>query len=279
MESGSVVIITGASTGFGRATAKRLAGAGMRVFGTSRQAPPTDSPAPARPEPGTVTLLRLDVRDDASVRDCVAAVIDRAGRIDALVNNAGFSLCGAIEENSIPEVENLFQTNYFGAVRMIRAVLPHMRARGTGRIVNVTSLAGLLSVPFHGHYSAAKFALEGLSEALRMEVARFGIHVSVVEPSDFRTEGTQARVFPAGPIDAYETARARAVDIMIRSEQGAPGPEPVARLIEKILCERRPRLRYRVGKDAMWAPALRPFLPASVYEWAMRRNFRVDDPV
>jgi NAD(P)-dependent dehydrogenase (short-subunit alcohol dehydrogenase family) len=279
MSTGSVVLITGASTGFGRATATRLASAGYCVYGTSRHAPTPETIGPEAAEPGKIVMVRLDVRDDASVRDCVAFVIGRAARIDALINNAGYSLCGAVEENSMAEVEGLFQTNLFGAIRLIRAVLPHMRAQGGGRIVNVSSVAGLLGVPFHAHYSATKFALEGLSEALRMEVARFGIHVSLVEPSDFRTEGTQARVFPAERLAEYETVRARAVEVMIRSERSAPGPEPVAELVEKILRSRKPRLRYLVGRDAMWAPLAKQLLPAAAYEWAMRRNFRVDEPV
>lgn len=279
MDKGAVVLITGASTGFGKATAERLSGAGYRVFGTSRKAPPVDSIPPGKPAPGTVTMLRLDVQKDEEVRACVAAVMTRAGRIDALLNNAGYSLCGAVEENTLAEVEHLFQTNFFGYVRTIREVLPIMRRQGGGKIINVSSLAGIVGVPFHTHYSATKFAIEGMSEGLRMEVRRFGIHVSIIEPSDFKTEGTQARIFPKEPCDAYLKARERAVEVMIQSEQSSPGPEAFAALVEKILRSRSPKLRYRVGSDAQWVPVVKPLLPAGLYETLIRRNYRLDEPV
>src|SRR5690606_35507590 len=159
-----VVLITGASSGLGRATARLLAERGYRVFGTSRR-PPADAPT------GGVEPLALDVCADASVAACVQTVLARAGRIDALINNAGYELGGALEEATLEEAQRQFETNFFGAVRMIRAVLPAMRRQGGGRIVNVSSLAGLAPVPFLGLYSASKFALEGYSEALRHEVA------------------------------------------------------------------------------------------------------------
>lgn len=279
MQKDAVILITGASTGFGRATAERLAAAGMRVFGTSRKAPPPSELSGDAPEPGSITMVRLDVQKEEDVRECVTAVVRRAGRIDALLNNAGYSLCGAIEENTMAEVIDLFQTNYFGYVRMIREVLPVMRRQGEGRIINVGSLAGVVGVPFHAHYSGTKFALEGLSEGLRLEVRPFGIHVSLIEPSDFKTEGSDARVYPAEPVDAYLATRERAVKVMIESEQSGPGPEAFARLVEKILHARRPRLRYRVGGDARWVPLAKSLLPAGAYEFAIRRNYRMDEGV
>jgi len=279
MNEGGVVLITGASTGFGRATAKRLAGGGMRVFGTSRKAPsPGEVPADA-PEPGSITMIRLDVQKDEDVRACVTAVVRRAGRIDALLNNAGYSLCGAVEESTMEEALHLFQTNYFGYIRMIREVLPVMRRQGGGRIINVGSLAGIVGVPFHAHYSATKFALEGLSEALRLEVRPFGVHVSLIVPSDFKTEGTEARVFPAEPVEAYLATRERAVEVMRESEQSGPGPEVFAKLVEKILTEPHPRLRYRVGGDAQWVPLAKTLLPSAAYEFAIRRNYRMHESV
>lgn len=277
--AGPVVLVTGASTGFGRATAERLANAGMTVFGTSRRAPVPGELPRDRPARGTVTMVALDVRKDEDVRACVAGVMERAGRIDALINNAGYSLCGAVEENTLEEVKGLFETNFFGYVRMIREVLPMMRAQGGGRIINVGSLAGVVGVPFHTHYSATKFALEGLSEGLRMEVRRFGIHVSLIEPADFRTEGTAARVYPSAGLDAYAAVRDRAVKIMIQSEQGGPGPEAFAALVEKILKAKKPKLRYRVGADAQWVPLAKTLLPAAAYEAAIRGNYKLDDPV
>ncbi|MFQ5457938.1 MAG: SDR family NAD(P)-dependent oxidoreductase, partial [Myxococcota bacterium] len=180
MRKDAVVLVTGASSGFGAAISALLSSRGLRVFGTSRR-------AGAEGTGGAVTMLPLDVRSDASVTACVAGVLARAGRVDALVNNAGYTFASAAEEASLEEAKAQFETNFFGAARMMRAVLPIMRRQESGRIVNVTSLAGLLGVPFHAYYSASKFALEGFSEGLRQEVRSFGIHVSCVEPGDFKT--------------------------------------------------------------------------------------------
>jgi NAD(P)-dependent dehydrogenase (short-subunit alcohol dehydrogenase family) len=133
-----------------------------------------------------------------------------------------------------------------------------------------------MGVPFHTHYSATKFALEGLSEALRLEVRPFGVHVSLIEPSDFNTEGSDARVYPSEPVDAYLTTRQRAVNIMIESERNGPGPELFARLVEKILKDPRPRLRYGVGGDAQWVPWAKKLLPHGVIEYAIRQNYKMD---
>ncbi len=277
MDKGSVVLITGASTGFGKATAERLAQAGMRVFGTSRKADPPSALSADSPESGSITMVRLDVQKDEEVRACVDAVVQKTGRVDTLLNNAGYSLCGAVEENTLEEVIDLFQTNYFGYIRMIREVLPVMRQQGSGRIINVGSLAGVVGVPFHTHYSATKFALEGLSEALRMEVRPYGVHVSLIEPSDFKTEGSDARVYPKEPIDAYLATRQRAVNIMIESEQSGPGPERFAALVERILKDPSPRLRYGVGGDAQWVPWARRLLPHRAIEYFIRQNYKMDE--
>src|SRR5262245_2598374 len=166
MTDPQVVLITGASSGVGRAAARVLSQHGYRVFGTSRD--PAGSPA--SPD---VELVALDVRNDDSVAACAKSVFDRAGRVDILVNNAAYELAGALEETSVEEAKAQFETNFFGVVRMVRAVLPSMRERRQGRIVNVSSLSGVSAIPFMGIYSASKFALEGYTEALRMEVEPF----------------------------------------------------------------------------------------------------------
>jgi NAD(P)-dependent dehydrogenase (short-subunit alcohol dehydrogenase family) len=271
MRERTVVLITGASSGFGEAAARLLAAHGpYRVFGTSRRAAGDE-------ERGGVEMLPLDVRSDASVAACVDAVLQRAGRIDVLVNNAGYTLAGAVEETAIDEAKAQFDTNFFGMARMVRAVLPAMRAQGGGRIVNVSSLAGLVGVPFHAHYSASKFAIEGLSEGLRQEVRRFGIHVSLIEPGDFKTAGTAARQRAAGGLPAYAAARDRAIDIMARAEQAGPDPLRFAELLLRILGARRPRLRYRLGTDAVWVPRARRLVPESVFEWLMRANYEMNE--
>ncbi|PCC68631.1 short chain dehydrogenase [Nannocystis exedens] len=267
----TVVLITGASSGFGEAAARFLAARGTyRVFGTSRRAAAGDLR-------DGVTMLPLDVRSDASVAACVDEVLRRAGRIDALVNNAGYALAGAVEETAIDEAKAQFETNFFGTARMVRAVLPLLREQGGGRIVNVSSLAGLVGVPFHAHYSASKFAVEGLTEGLRQEVRRFGIHVSLIEPGDFKTAATAARRRAAGGLAAYAATRDRAIDIMARAEQSGPDPIRFARLLLRILAARRPRLRYRLGTDAVWVPRARRLIPESVFEWLIRGNYEMNE--
>src|SRR5262245_29150488 len=174
MPDQNVILITGASSGVGQATALLLAKSGYRVFGTSRTA------TGSHPE---FEMMPLDVRNDASVKACVDAVLTRAGRLDVLINNAGHEMAGAVEELSLDESKAEFETNFFGVVRLVKAVLPIMRRQKQGRIINVSSLSGRTSIPFLGIYSASKFALEGYTEALRHEVKPFNIHVSLAEPS------------------------------------------------------------------------------------------------
>jgi NAD(P)-dependent dehydrogenase (short-subunit alcohol dehydrogenase family) len=171
-----VILVTGASTGIGRATAKLLASKGYQVYGAVR------SPERVEPLPG-VELVRVDVRDDASVAAGVDVVLRKAGRIDVLLNNAGYNLVGAVEETSIEQAQALFDTNVFGVLRMIRAVLPSMRRERSGLIINVSSVLGFLPAPFMGLYASSKHAIEGLSESLDHEVRGLGIRVTLVEPS------------------------------------------------------------------------------------------------
>src|SRR5262245_42134787 len=180
MDDQKVVLITGASSGVGQSTARLLSQSGYRVFGTSR------NPAAAKAIPD-VQMFALDVRSDASVSACVTAVANQAGRIDVLVNNADYEMAGALEETSLEETKAQFETNFFGVVRIVQAVLPSMRRQKEGRIINVSSLSGVSSIPFMGIYSASKFALEGYTEALRMELRPFNIHVSLTEAGFLKT--------------------------------------------------------------------------------------------
>ena len=180
MSNSKVVVITGVSSGIGRATAAKFALRGCRVFGTVRNL--------ARTQPiAGVELIQMDVRDEASVRHGVDTIIRRADRIDVLVNSAGVGLLGATEETSVAEAQTLFDTNVFGILRTTQAVLPHMRAQRSGRIVNISSVLGFLPAPYMGLYSASKHAVEGMSETLDHEVRKFGIRVSLVEPSFTKT--------------------------------------------------------------------------------------------
>jgi NAD(P)-dependent dehydrogenase (short-subunit alcohol dehydrogenase family) len=263
-----VVLVTGASSGLGCAIAKALAAKGHRVFGTMRivRAGAADG----------FTALALDVTQDESVAACIAEVIRRAGRIDAAINNAGFGIAGAIEDTTAAEALAQFETNFFGTHRVCRAVLPHLRAQRAGMIINMSSLAGRIALPFQGFYSATKFAIEAYTEALRMEVHSFGIGVSMIEPGDFATSFTANRrmtrqCLPSSPY--YESAL-RAIATMARDEQANPDLTPVIEAVGTILECRHPALRYpRANLVQRTFNALRPFLPQAVAESLIRNTY------
>lgn len=256
-----VVLITGASSGIGRACGVHLAARGWRVLGTSRK---------AQSDADGVEILPMDVDDDDSVAAGVAEALRRAGRIDAVVNNAGYSLAGSIEDTSIAEAKAQLETNFFGVLRVCRAVLPVMREQRRGHIVNISSLAGTFGLPFAGLYSASKFALEGMSESLRYETRRYGIRVALVEPGDFRTEITARRRVAAAALDgsAYRQRFEHFARKQERDEQTAATPEPIARLIEKILDNPYPKFRYPIGmpSQTMVVP-LRRWLSQRAFDW------------
>lgn len=280
---GKVVLVTGASSGFGRACGEHLARLGHRVYGTSRKvgngAPTEGGPEPGSAPAGSPEMIPMDVDRDDSVRLGVAAVMEREGRIDVVVNNAGLGLAGAVEETSVEEGKALFETNLWGVHRICRAVLPAMRARRSGLIVNIGSLGGRIGIPFQGFYSASKFALEGLTEALRMEVRSFGIHVVLIAPGDGRTEFTtnRRRTETAGRSGAYAKACERAVKTMVRDEMGGFPPERVARCLVKILEDPSPKLRYTVAspfqRSAVKAKSL---LPDSTFEALLMRYYGLE---
>ena len=262
-KDGRVVLVTGASSGIGRACAEHLATRGWRVYGTSRR------PRPDGATPAGVTMVAMDVDDDRSVADGVRALHAEAGRLDAVVNNAGNAWMGAVEETTMTEARAQLETNFFGVLRVCHAVLPIMRAQGHGHIVNVSSLAGVLGLPFSGLYSASKFALEGLTESLRHEVRRFGVRVVLVEPGDFATGLPSARRMTA---EAETSAVYRAAFSAFKAQQdkdeaGAATPEPVARLVARILDDASPRLRYTVGNlgQRIVVP-LKRYLPQRLFE-------------
>src|SRR5215468_1585535 len=228
MSSQKVVLITGASSGVGQSTARLLSQKGYKVFGTSR------NPARAEAIPA-VEMLALDVRSDTSVSACVKAVVNQVGRVDVLVNNAAYELAGALEEISLEEAKAQFETNFFGVVRMVTAVLPLMRQRGQGQIINVSSLSGTSSIPFMGIYSASKFALEGYTEALRLEVKPFNVHVSLTEAGFLKTPMMNKRQVSTRQIREYDQWRQRAFDAIRDQEQEAPGPELVSQTILRII--------------------------------------------
>jgi NAD(P)-dependent dehydrogenase (short-subunit alcohol dehydrogenase family) len=262
-----VVLITGASSGIGRVTAELLAARGHRVLGGVRAAATTSPLA-------DVELVPLDVRDESSVKACVEQVLSRAGRIDVLINNAGVNLVGAVEETSIGQAQALFDTNVFGVLRMIQAVLPGMRHQGAGQIVNISSILGFLPAPFMGVYASTKHAIEGLSESLDHEVRAFGIRVVLIEPYYTRTNLDASAAQAEGRIDAYAPQRRRTAAAITRNTNTAPEPRVVAEEVLRAI-EGRYRMRRPIGQAALlsW---LRRLLPARWFEPSLRKAFALD---
>jgi NAD(P)-dependent dehydrogenase (short-subunit alcohol dehydrogenase family) len=264
---GRVVLITGASSGIGRVTAERLVAQSYRVFGGVRS--PTTTP----PLTG-VELVPLDVRDAASVKACVDEVRSRAGRIDVLINNAGVNLVGAVEETSIGQAQALFDTNVIGVLRMIQAVLPDMRRQGSGLIVNISSILGLIPAPFMGVYASSKYAIEGLSESLDHEVRAFGIRVVLIEPHYIRTNLDASAAQAEGRIDAYAAQRQLTAAVITRDTNAAPEPTLVAEAVLRSI-EGPYRMRRPIGQAALltW---LRRLLPPRLFEPSLREAFALD---
>lgn len=266
--AGRVVLVTGASSGFGQEIARRLAADGHVVFGTSRH---------ARGDDGAVRMRVLDVTDDASVAACVAQVRGEAGRIDVLVNNAGNGLCGAIEDTGLDEARAQMETNFWGPVRMIQAVLPVMRAQGAGRILTVGSLAGHAALPFQAFYSTSKFALEGLNEALRLELRGSPIDSTIICPGDFRTGFTAARVYAARARAGLHAGRlARTVAIYARDEQNGADPRRVAELVARLVTVPRLRPRYLAGAASQtMSIRAKSVLPATWFESLLAGTYKL----
>ena len=261
-----VALVTGASSGFGRATAALLAAQGFQVFGTSR--------APAHNAADSFELLPLDVRSETSVQACIQTILGRTGRIDLLVNNAGFAQGGALEENSLEDAQAQFDTNVFGVLRMLKAVLPAMRRQGSGQIITVSSLLGVVTMPYLSLYSSSKFALEGMIEGLYDELRPFHIKVSLVEPTFFRTKiDTQP---PAAPLAVYESARQSMMRFVQDAVERGPDPEQVARRIVQLATSAAPPLRSYVGPRASLLVALRHWLPPRIFEQVRRRVFQIE---
>ena len=265
MSEATVVIVTGVSSGIGRATAEKFAMRGCRVFGTVR------SIASTSPLAG-VELVEMDVRSDASVKQAFQSVVERTGRIDVLINNAGVTIVGAVEETSATEGGALFDTNLFGILRTVQAVLPQMRARRSGRIVNVSSVLGFLPAPYMGLYAASKHAVEGLSESLDHEVRQFGIRVTLVEPSFTKTNLDLNSPHVASKIADYDRERNLATQAVAASVSGAPEPDSVAStVVEAALGPW--RMRRAPSGQASLLSKLRRFMPAGPVDASLRKTF------
>ncbi|MGV9938602.1 oxidoreductase [Streptomyces sp. NPDC003401] len=265
-----VALVTGSSSGIGKAAALALVEAGFEVVGTSRDAsrvPPLDG----------VTLLDLDVTGDASATAVVRQVVDRFGRIDVLVNNAGMGLMGAAEENSVAQAQAVFDVNVFGVMRMVKAVLPHMRARGCGRIINVSSVVGFLPSPYMAVYAASKHAIEGYSESLDHEVREQGVRALLVEPAYTSTGFEAGSPRPDTPLPVYDKQRHAFDRLMVDSIKGGDDPAVVAKVIVAAATDPKPKLRYTAGPVAGRASMLHRLAPAGVFDKQIRKLNRLAD--
>ena len=225
-------------------------------------------------------MLPLDVTNDESVAAVVKEVLRRHGRIDLLVNNAGFGVApGGAEESSIEQARAIFETNFFGLVRMTRAVLPSMRERGSGRIVNIGSVLGFLPMPYGALYAATKHAVEGYSESLDHELRTRGIRVSVIEPAYTKTSFDANFIEPDSPLDAYRDARAGVSGRVREVMEAAESPAVVAEVVLKAASAARPKVRYTAGVLAGRLRLLRRFAPAALVDAGIRKDLRLDAPV
>jgi NAD(P)-dependent dehydrogenase (short-subunit alcohol dehydrogenase family) len=264
-----VALVTGASSGIGQATAERLAMAGYKVYGTSR----TGASAGQR----SFAMLRLDVTSDESVEAAVAEVLRLEDRVDLLVNNAGFAVAPAgAEESSIEQAWSIFNTNFFGIVRMTRAVVPHMRHQGAGRIINIGSVLGFLPAPYMALYAATKHAIEGYSESLDHELRTRGIRVSVIEPAYTKTQFDANFVQPDAKVDEYRDIRAALAKRLKEVIQAADEPGVVADVVVQAAVAAQPRLRYAAGGVANRLRMLRRFAPAGLVDAGVRKDLQLD---
>ena len=257
-----VALVTGASSGIGLVTAQALVNAGYRVFGTSRK------PVASSPD---VTMLVCDVTDEASVQALIEEIMRQASRIDLVVNNAGVGLLGGAEESSIGQAQRLFDVNVFGVARVVNAVLPIMRKQKSGRIINMSSILGLIPSPFNAFYASTKHAIEGYSESLDHEVRAFGIRVLLVEPGVTRTSFEENLTRADQPLPAYAAERARSENLMRKWVEAGDPPQVVADTVVKAATARKPKLRYSAGKQSRQVRSLRRFMPERLVDSILRK--------
>ena len=265
-----IALVTGASSGIGEATAQRLATAGYKVYGTSRRVRAGHRP---------FALLALDVTSDASVEAAVSELMRLEGRIDLLVNNAGFGVAPAgAEESSLDQARAIFDTNFFGIVRMTRAVVPYMRRQGSGRIINIGSVLGLAPQPYGALYAATKHAVEGYSESLDHELRTRGIRVSVIEPAYTKTQFDANFLEPDAKLDEYREIRLALGETLTKVMANADEPSVVAEVVLKAASAAHPKLRYTAGAVAARVRLLRRFAPAGLLDAGIRKRLNLDAP-
>ena len=273
-ENKKIVLITGASSGIGKVCAEHLAKKkNLHIFGTSRNAsiPPTKSAE-------NLKMIKMDVNSDKSVEEAINYILKETKRIDIVINAAGFGIAGAIEETTIEKAKKQFETNFFGVHRVCKMVLPIMRKQKFGYIINISSIGGILGLPFQGFYSASKFAIEGLTEALRIETRPFGIHVVLIEPGDTKTSFTDRRekIISKNKDSPYKKYFEKTIGIVEKDERNGTSPELVAKVVEHIINSSSPKVRYKVGPMSQkFVASLKGKIPDRSVEWILRKYYKV----
>jgi short-subunit dehydrogenase len=262
-----VALVTGAYTGLGKFAAEGLVTAGFDVVGTSR-----NTEGLARRD--GVAFFDLDVTSDDSVALLIKRVLAQYRRIDVLVNNAGMGASGATEENSVAQVQRLFDINVFGVIRMTNAVLPHMRAQGSGRIINISSIFGFMPAPFMAAYSATKHAVEGYSESVDHEVREHGIRVLLIEPGGTRTGFDDNTTPPDSPLEVYARQRHTTSQVVAEEVNNGDDPAAVAKAIVAAATDAKPKLRYPASRRARQLSTMRRLVPARAFDKQLRKNFK-----
>ncbi|MDJ0754630.1 MAG: SDR family NAD(P)-dependent oxidoreductase [Ardenticatenaceae bacterium] len=265
MNGQPVALVTGASTGIGKKIAETLVKQGYVTYGTSRR---------QRPDGHGIRMRVLEVTDGSSVKSCVDGILAETGRIDLLVNNAAVVMISPGEELPLEKAEEMMQINFFGAVRVINAVLPQMRRQRSGRLIFISSLAGLMGVPGQGFYCSTKHAMEGYADALHMELAKFNIRVSLVEPGSFRTEIIEKSDDLSWPtIPDYDGMRERLSEVIKERTKAGNNPQRVADVVARAAASKRPRLRYRVAAEGKQAVFLKSLLPEKFFYSTVSKMF------
>lgn len=264
-----VILITGGSSGIGKQVAAYLQLQGAIVYGTSRN--------PDKVEASELPLLKMDVRQELSIKEAVSYLIAKEGRIDVLINNAGVGITGPMEEIPMAEIKNNFETNFFGPIAVMQAVLPQMRKQKSGLIINVTSIAGYMGLPFRSVYSSSKGALELVTEALRMEVKSFGVEITNVAPGDFATNIASGRFHaPVLEQSAYKAVYQQQLDMMNEHVDGGSDPIEMAHAIHKIITAGNPKIHYKVGAFMQkFSIVLKRVLPDKMYEKMLMNHYKL----
>ncbi|NBL65102.1 SDR family NAD(P)-dependent oxidoreductase [Flavobacterium sp. NST-5] len=264
-----VVLITGGSSGIGKAIGEFLTDKGFKVYGTSRN--------PERYSDVKFPLIALDVRNSEQIKNAVATVIEKENRLDVLINNAGVGITGPLEEIPLNEIKNNFETNFFGPIEMMKAVLPQMRLQKSGLVINITSIAGYMGLPYRSVYSASKGALELITEALRMEVKNFGVVITNVAPGDFATNIASGRFHaPLIKDSAYAKIYGDMLKTMNDHVDSGSNPLQMAMAIEKIINTKNPKIHYKVGAFMQkFSIVLKRILPDKMYEKMLMKHYKL----